>query len=185
MRLFVALELPEATRAALRDLMARLEPLARGARWVRAEGMHLTVKFIGEFPEEKLPALREALSRVRSAEPARMKFRGLGCFPNDRRPRVLWAGVEASASLAALAAEVDAALAPLGVARESRAYVPHLTLARFREPSPQPRLQNELAKSKAWEFGEAVASEFYLFESKLSPRGAEYRKLETFSFVRS
>jgi len=185
MRLFVALETPEAARAALQELIVQLEPLTHDARWVRTEGMHLTVKFIGEMTEEKLPALRAALAAVRSPAPVRMTFRGLGCFPSERRARVLWAGVEASANLPELARDLDSALAPLGVAREDRPYVPHLTLARFREPKPQSRLQAELESWKTKEFGQSETGEFFLFESKLSPRGAEYRKLETFSFVRS
>src|SRR3990167_1334580 len=105
MRLFVALELTEGVRAALRELVARLEPAGADLRWVRPQGMHLTLKFIGETPEAKLPLLREALARVRSPKPVEMEFHGLGYFPNERRPRVFWVGIEASDNLPALASE--------------------------------------------------------------------------------
>jgi 2'-5' RNA ligase len=184
MRLFVALELTEAVRAALRALVARLEPAGADLRWVRPDGMHLTLKFIGELPEAKLPAIREALARVRSARPVALEFRGLGYFPNERRPRVFWVGVEASDNLPVLAADVEAALEPLGVPRESRPFAPHLTLGRFKSPNRLERLQQEIARLPATEFGRVETAEFALFQSRLSPRGAEYTRLESFPFTR-
>jgi 2'-5' RNA ligase len=184
MRLFVALELTEAVRAALRALVARLEPAGADLRWVRPDGMHLTLKFIGELPEAKLPLLRKALARVRSARPVALEFRGLGYFPNERRPRVFWVGVEASDNLPVLAADVEAALEPLGVPRESRPFAPHLTLGRFKSPNRLERLQQEIARLPATEFGRVETAEFALFQSRLSPRGAEYTRLESFPVTR-
>src|SRR5579862_2857826 len=131
MRLFVALDIPEAVRTSVAALVARLRPLCPDARWARMEGVHVTLKFIGETPEEKLEAIEAALANVPTAAPVAVKFRGAGFFPNARRPRVLWAGVEGGPELSALAREVDSALAPLGIPREDRAFSPHLTLARF------------------------------------------------------
>lgn len=184
MRLFVALELTDEVHTALRELVARLEPAGADLRWVRREGMHLTLKFIGEVPEAKLPLIQEALARVRSAAPVEMKFRGLGYFPHERRPRVFWVGVEASANLPELAAEVEAALEPLGIARENRPYAPHLTLGRFKTLSRLARLQEEIARLPSTEFGRVETAEFALFQSRLSPRGAEYTRLQTFPFAR-
>jgi len=184
MRLFVALELSDAVRDAIRDLNGRLQRARADVRWVRPEGMHLTLKFIGEVSEEKLAPIKQALSAPRSAKPVEMNFRGLGYFPNERRPRVLWAGIEASENLAEMAAQVEAALEPLGVERENRPFVPHLTLGRFKGSKRLDLLQKEIAALPSTEFGRIVTSEFFLFQSKLSPKGAEYTKLERFAFVR-
>lgn len=131
MRLFVALDFPDAVRQALRELIARLKPACRSAKWVRPEAMHITLKFIGEVTADKLAPIRAALASVHSITPVEMQFRGLGFFPNERRPRVLWCGIAASANLAELAASVERTLLPLGITAESRDFVPHLTLARF------------------------------------------------------
>ncbi len=185
MRLFVALELSDAVRDAIRDLNGRLQRARADVRWVHPEGMHLTLKFIGEVSEETLGPIKQALSSARSAKPVEMNFRGLGYFPNERRPRVLWAGIEASENLAELVAQVEAALEPLGVERENRPFVPHLTLGRFKDSKRLDLLQKEIAVLPSTEFGRIVTSEFFLFRSKLSPKGAEYTKLERFAFVRS
>ncbi|HXE74096.1 MAG TPA: RNA 2',3'-cyclic phosphodiesterase [Candidatus Xenobia bacterium] len=185
MRLFVALELSDAVRAAVREAIGRLQRARADVRWARAEGMHLTLKFIGEVSEGKLAAIRQALAAVRSPQPVEMNFRGLGYFPNQRRPRVLWVGIDASANLTELVAQMETALEPLGIERENRAFVPHLTLGRFKSDRRLARLQEEIAALPTSEFGHVETGEFFLFQSKLSPKGAEYTKLERFDFVRS
>ena len=185
MRLFVALELSDAVRMTVRELLDRLQRARADVRWVRPEGMHLTLKFIGEVPEEKVAPIKRALAQAASAKPVAMAFRGLGYFPNERRPRVLWIGIEASENLAELAAQLEAALEPLGIARENRPFVPHLTLGRFKSAKRLAQLQEEVAALPSTEFGRIEAGEFFLFQSKLSPKGAEYSKLERFAFVRS
>lgn len=184
MRLFVALDFPDAVRDAIRGLIAQLKPESRSARWVRPEGMHITLKFLGETDPSRLDPIRSALSAVHSSQPVEMRFRGLGFFPNGRRPRVFWIGVDASSNLAELAADVDRALTPLGFALESRAFVPHLTLARFESPKGTESLVRKVSELGGAEFGSARESQFYLFQSILKPSEAEYRCLETFAFVK-
>lgn len=184
MRLFVALELSEAVRAAVRELIGRLERARADLRWVRPEGMHLTLKFIGEVPEEKLEPIRAALGGATSPQPVTLDFRELGYFPSERRPRVLWVGVHASDNLPPLAAQIEAALEPLGIEREDRDYAPHLTLGRFKSPKRVDKLQEEIAALPSTEFGRIETDEFFLFQSKLSPTGAQYTKLQAFPFVR-
>lgn len=192
MRLFVALEIPDKTRTALAELVAGLKPKCPLARWVRPEGMHVTLKFIGHVPPESLPAIHKALARIHSAGPIEIQFRGLGFFPSDIRPRVFWCGVQASANAAALAAEMDRALATLGVEQEGRPFAPHLTLARFKEDEHRGRAKHSngiaeivsLAREmQAKDFGALSAREFHLFESKTKPSGAEYSRLDTFHFT--
>ena len=189
MRLFVALEIPAGVKAELETLIARLKPLYRAARWARPEGMHVTLKFIGheiaDSDTEKLAAARAALATVKSAAPVDIQFRGTGFFPDASRPRVIWCGVHASANLAPLVLDLENKLAPLGIPPEARPFVPHLTLARFKAPEGLSALAREAEKSAATEFGSSRETQFHLFESKLNPRGAEYRKIESFAFVRA
>jgi 2'-5' RNA ligase len=184
LRLFVALDFPDPVRRALDELMARLKPICRGARWVRTEAMHTTLKFIGETDAKKFDAIRVALAPVRSAEAVEMHFRGVGFFPNERRPRVAWCGVKATANLAVLAQDIERALEPLGYARETRPFVPHLTLARFSSPQGLEEVVRAAEELKSYEFGAAREVEFHLYESILKPSGAEYRRLATFPFLK-
>ena len=183
MRLFVALDLPEYVREALNNLIAHLKLTCPKVRWVRPEGMHITLKFIGEADPGKLGAIRAALETVHSGAPVEINLRGVGFFPNERRPHTAWCGVEASPNLAPLAAEIARALKPLGFPAESRQFVPHLTLARFKSPDGLERLVSAARDLKSQEFGSVRESEFHLFQSFLKPSGAEHQRLATFRFV--
>lgn len=183
MRLFVALEIPSEIRRALAGIIKRLEGVARGARWVHAEGIHVTLKFIGETPPEKVAEIEAALSGVRSGAAVEAHFLGAGFFPNDRHPRVFWIGVDASPNLAELAAAVDGRLTKLGIAAESRAYKPHLTLARFKSEDGLPLLREAVRNLEPLDIGTMRASELHLFRSELLPGGARYTRLASFPFL--
>jgi RNA 2',3'-cyclic 3'-phosphodiesterase len=188
-RLFVALEISSAVRetlaAMIDELRAADAPSSKTkARWVRAENVHVTLKFIGHVDAGKLDAIRTELAEIRSDAPVELHFRGIGFFPNDRRPRVFWAGVEASPNLATLAGEIDARLSRVGIPCETRAFAPHLTLARFDPPSISEALRAAARKNGAREFGSVRTGEFHFFESKTRPTGADYTHLSSFSFVK-
>ncbi len=183
MRLFVALDLSAEIRASVANLIERLAPAAREMKWVNPAGLHLTLKFIGGQPEERLEAIAAALAAVPATGVMEIAFRGVGFFPNERRPRVFWIGVEAPESLSRLARDMEQALVPLGVAAETRAFSPHLTLARMKEPRPVPRLLEELAGLDSREFGLMAAEEFVLYQSRLSPAGAQYTRLKAFPLL--
>jgi 2'-5' RNA ligase len=182
MRVFVALDIPDAVRTAISDLVLKLRPLCRNARWVRIESAHVTLKFIGEVPPDKVEAVKAVLAPLRTHNPIEMKFRNVGFFPDERRPRVFWAGIEAGPALGELAAAMETALEPLGIAREQRAFSPHLTLARFESPNRLDRLRDAIAAAGPLEFGRTVAEEFHLYQSVLKRGGAEYTRLVTFCF---
>jgi 2'-5' RNA ligase len=182
-RVFVALDVPEEVRGALGYVISRLRETGSGARWIRPEGMHITLKFIGETPEATIPPIRGALAGLRSPSPVEMSFRGLGFFPDARRPRVFWAGIESSPNLGEIAASVERALEPLGFPREARPFHPHLTLARLQPGVATDRLREAVKRLGAAEFGAARAAEFYLYQSVLKPSGAEYTRLASFPFV--
>jgi 2'-5' RNA ligase len=185
MRLFVALDIPEEVRTQLAAFTARLRPACRNARWVRIEGLHVTLKFIGEMSEEKLESIQVALAAVPTRAPIPITYRGLGFFPDDRRPHILWAGIKSGPELAALAAAVDAALGPLGIPGEQREFTPHLTIARLESPRLLESFQNAVREAGRLAFGRATAENFHLYQSVLKPGGSEYTRLATFSFAGS
>jgi RNA 2',3'-cyclic 3'-phosphodiesterase len=185
-RLFVALEISPAVRDHLAALMNELCALeskssAKRPRWVRAENLHVTLKFIGHIEPGRLDAIRAHLAKVRSEAPLDLRFRGLGLFPNAERPRVLWAGIAASENLTSLAGDVDATLATLGIPSEGRAFIPHLTLARCAPSGISAALGAALDSAR--NFGEWRTNRFHLIESKLKPSGAEYTTLQSFVFT--
>jgi len=184
MRLFVALDFPDAIRAAIRDLMTKLKPLCKDARWVRPEGMHVTLKFIGHVADDKFEPIVHALSGVHSNAPVKMNFRGIGFFPTERRPRVCWCGIEASPNLTKLAKDVEQVLLPLEIEAEGREYVPHLTLARLDSAKRTEKLVEAAAELKSLDLGSARETGFHLFRSVLKRSGAEYFKLKSFRFVK-
>lgn len=188
MRLFVALEIPTEVRdgfgALITELRAADSSFSKNrARWVRPENLHVTLKFIGHVDAGKLDAIQAALAEVRVDRQIELRFRGLGFFPNGKRPRVFWAGIEASPNLAPLAAEIEARLAKVGISGETREFAPHLTLARFDPPGISDGLSAIAQENVAREFGAVRTGEFHLFESKTKSSGAEYTRLASFSFA--
>ena len=183
MRLFVALEIPSAVRENFAALLTALRAFSPQTRWVRAENLHITLKFIGEVPEAKLAAIRGVLAGVRSDQTVTLDFRELGFFPNEKHPRVFWAGIEASPNLKTLAAEINKATEKAGIPPEKRPFSPHLTLARFEPPRLTKQLRAAIQEHAARNFGSLRTSEFHLIESKLKPSGAEYTRLESFPFA--
>jgi 2'-5' RNA ligase len=182
-RLFIAIDIPENIRTGFASLLKEFRAVAPQAKWVRAENLHVTLKFLGETEPAKLGALQNVLAGVRSPAPVNLEFRGLGFFPNEKRPRVFWAGMEASPNLKTLAADIDQAAHRLGFPLEARPFTPHLTLARFSLPGIPPKLLLAVNEKKAQSFGSLRTQELHLIESKLKPTGAEYTTLQTFRFA--
>lgn len=183
MRLFVALDIPEETRERLRDLVAQLAPAGRGARWVRPEGIHVTLKFIGWLEDAKVAEVQQHLANVPRRNAIPIAFRNFGFFPHEKRPRVFYVGIEAGAELAALAGEIEAQLEPLELPKEDRAYTPHLTLARFKTNEGLAEMRKILSSLPSRDFGGARPTEFHLYQSVLKSTGAIYTKLATYSFA--
>jgi len=180
MRAFIAIDLPDSLHAALTDAQQSFRGLCHDARWTRPEGIHLTLKFLGEISDVQSKQVVEALAQVGAFEAFSVEVKGFGFFPQAHRPRVLWAGVAAPPALAGLAAKVETHMEKIGFAREDRAFSPHLTLARFQVPRPQPALEAAIAERANASLGKFEAPEFFLFESKLSPQAAHYRKVMRF-----
>ena len=179
MRLFTAIDIPPDVKATLATLIDPLRPLAK-LHWIPVEKLHITTKFIGEWPdkpEARLDELKRALSAVRSSGPVEIAIRRIGWLPNPRSARMLYTGVETNDSLTALAAATEQAAASIGVPIEDRIYRPHVTLARTRKRVPLDALKQALAGIELSAIGSYRASSFALY---LSAAG-KYTKLQEFS----
>jgi RNA 2',3'-cyclic 3'-phosphodiesterase len=181
MRIFIALDIPGEVRTRLAKYAERLRAYAPEARWSRVEGLHLTLKFIGEVKDEKFKQISGALAAIKAA-PITVSFSNAGFFPTPRSPRVFWAGVESGQELPALAAAIDNSLEKLGIEREKRAYSPHLTLARAgADPGSLKGLAPLLEREAPPQFGTMTAREFWIYRSELGRGGSKYTKLERFT----
>jgi len=197
MRLFSALDIDDEIRERIARFAEAVSGFAPDARWARPDSLHVTLKFIGEQPEPILEDINGALGTIAAGAVA-LQFRGYGFFPTAKAPRVFWIGIEAGPELATLAAAVDQQTARLGVAKEDRAFSPHLTLARggvrgtYSSGSPHrhkenrpnrsfQRLQEKLAALPTPEFGTMTAHEFFLYQSELGRGGSRYTKLSRFA----
>lgn len=198
-RLFVALELPTHVIEALASLRTGLD----GARWVRPEQMHLTMRFLGDVPADAVHTVVSAMATV-TASSFELAIHGVGVFPGGRRPpRVLWAGVRPHEPLGALKSAIDGALDPiLGGDPETRsaggddsgdrpcgrasgrAFAPHLTVARFKEPPVRGELQAYLAAHAALGSASWVADHVVLFQSHLGAAGARHVPLVRVALAR-
>ena len=170
-RLFVALDLPEAIRARLTMLQAGVP----GARWVRAESLHLTLRFIGEVDGGVAEDLDMMLRRVR-ARAFSFRLSGVGHFGPDRKPHMLWAGVDRSEALAGLRDRVERAAVSAGLPVEDRKFMPHVTLARLKDPS-LPRVRRWLTEQALFGSANIHADRMVLFRSHLGRDGALYEPL--------
>lgn len=177
MRLFTGLSLPPDASQQVTALIHRLRPLA-SLSWTKPEKLHVTTKFIGEWPESRLPELKAALLTVRASEPVSIHLRGIGWMPNPLRPFSVHADVEPTPELAALNENLEAALEPLGIAREQRRFRPHVTIARIRKSEPIGNLRREV-EQLSFDLIPFRAESFILY---LSDSGT-YTKLEEYPLI--
>lgn len=180
MRLFTGLSINPSVVERLYDLLRPLMPKAR-LQWSPPSNFHVTTKFLGEWPEEKLKLVVDALERMRKPGPFTIEVERLGVYPNPYSPRVLWAGIRAPQGLAQLAHDTDEALAAVGVPREKRVYSPHITLARIKPDSPVRVVKDALEKYAGMQFGATEEKEFHLYQSRPAAGGSVYEKLSTFA----
>lgn len=183
LRTFIAVDIP----AHLQQLTLQKTEALRNAlgtslvRWVAAENLHLTLKFLRDVS----PANVEVLTQMLRTEAALiqafdMQVRGLGSFPNSKRPRVLFIGIQAPAALEALYRGIESACARLGYESETRGFSPHLTIGRVRQDVPalgQQKIRSELARTTIDSLGSARVDSVHLYRSDLKPGGAVYTKL--------
>jgi 2'-5' RNA ligase len=179
MRLFTGLSIDPEVLEKLARVLEKLRPSAK-LKWSPVENLHITSKFIGEWPDAKPGELEAALASVEPTGPIRIGISGFGFFPNPHRPRVFFAGVQASPEAHELARRIDETLATIGVKKEDRPYMPHLTLARIKNENVQ-GLREQIASMTDFDFGSFEAVEFHLYLS----RAGTYQILSSYSVLRT
>jgi len=175
-RLFVAIDLPASAKDQL--LRLRQDDLPPG-RWSRREALHLTLHFIGHVPEGVAKAYQNALRQV-DVPAFALRIAGVGQFPIEARPKIIWAGVENTAALRALHEAVGQALAAEGFKREKRPYQPHITLMRFRKPLRRGLASRWLSRHLDFHTEALPIAQFVLYESELTPAGAIYTRRQVY-----
>jgi RNA 2',3'-cyclic 3'-phosphodiesterase len=182
-RSFLAFSLPDAFRNVIEDVLPDLRDASRDVKWVRPGSVHLTVVFLGSLPEGSLAGVKQAAAGAcTGVAPFRLAVKGTGFFPNPRRPRVVWLGLEGEIErMGSLRDALQDALEPFGIQRETRPFRPHLTLGRFRKQGRMNRsLEEAMARHQDVSSPECTLSELVLFRSDLRPTGAVYTALERF-----
>jgi 2'-5' RNA ligase len=181
MRLFTALDLPPETALLLERLLTALRPEA-AIKWSPLDNLHITTKFIGEWPEARLDELDAALTALRFREPLNIDLHDLGWFPNAHSPRVLWAGVDGGSQLLDFAAQTEEALVSLGIAKDPHGFTPHLTLARIKNPVPLQSLRAKVEELQTVAIGHFQATNFCLYRSDPGSNASIYRKIRSYPF---
>ena len=177
-RTFVAVSISEKAREVVAEMVASMQDFGSGVRWVKPENLHLTLKFLGDVEEKKLPELEEALKlSAENINPFNYELVNIGCFPNYKRPRVLWVGVEDSEDqLLLLHQNIESEFTKQDFPKESRKFTPHLTIARVKDFR---KCESVISKFSDYNFGshKNVVEEVLLMKSDLYPSGAKYTKL--------
>ena len=178
-RAFIAVEIDSTTARRIAAAIEQLKTRIAAIRWIGTGNFHLTLKFLGNIDESKIEPIGAALVEALQPFPRlTINAKGLGVFPNLKRPRVLWVGLVGNA-LGSLQATVASALLPLGFAPEEKTFTPHLTIGRWRQGSRAERnLEQELGKWCDYPFGSSPVDEVILFQSELKPAGAIHRRLK-------
>lgn len=179
MRTFIAIELDTQIKKALEHLIAKLKSSPCDVRWVKPQGMHLTLKFLGKVTAEMTFEVAKVMDSVCKKYPAfPLKLDGTGTFPpGSRRPRVVWVGVQTNNILLNLQKELEGEMAKIHFPPEKRTYRPHLTLGRIKSGHGLLPLIGQLESENKSEFGSMTVDEIILYESTLKPTGAEYTKI--------
>ena len=175
-RTFIAVEVTPAIRTRLVAMQRELASAAQEVKWVEEENLHVTLKFLGQVDEREVHTVcRLVQEAVAGQAPFDMTVAGIGAFPNENRPRVIWAGVTAGGpELIRIHGDLEPVLRAEGYPREDRPYTPHITLGRIRQIKPNPQLAAALQQHQAWEGGHRQVREVLVMASELSSDGPHY-----------
>jgi 2'-5' RNA ligase len=178
-RTFIAIEIPEETKKAMAEVQARLKGSGAEAIWTRPEGIHLTLKFLGEVPEENIGEITAALTQVVEGRARfRLKAAGIGVFPNEKNPRVVWIGISGELDkLRRLQVRVEEQMVRLGFEPEDRRFTPHLTLGRIKHLLLRRSWMHALDGVRDVSLPEFDVTAIRLMKSELMPTGAVYTEL--------
>ena len=177
-RTFIAVELPDNLKREADKLIVGLKPFAEGVRWVKAANLHFTLRFLGDIERDAVSILDNNLkNNLADIKPFPLKLSGLGCFPNMRRPRVVWVGADGDMDeLKKLAQSVESACRNSGFEKADKPFSAHLTIGRVKYPEGLDKLINSLQNTK-FESEQFQVDKVVVFKSDLSPRGPTYTPL--------
>ncbi|HLA42343.1 MAG TPA: RNA 2',3'-cyclic phosphodiesterase [Aggregatilineales bacterium] len=187
-RVFISINLPPALEIVLQaQIKALRDMLPSGAvRWVNPGGIHLTLKFPGYVPVNQLDSVKAATRQaVQGCSPFELRVMEAGCFPNYKRPKVIWIGLKgAEASLQALRGSVENHIAPLGYPTETRPFHPHLTLGRVKTQNSREMMSigQVIRETEIGEIGKLTCDAVHVMQSTLTPSGAQYQSLASYAF---
>ena len=178
-RSFIAIELPTGTRSSLEGITGKLKASAGDVRWVKTDDIHLTLKFLGDVEEERIPDIGGCIEQcVMGITPFTIAVRGMGAFPSDHSPQVIWiAAADESGTLSRMQLSLEDGLARLGFKKEKRPFSPHLTLGRLKSPRGKDAVRRALTEFKNADCGSCTADAVCLFKSELKPGGAVHTRL--------
>lgn len=181
-RLFFAVDIPEPTLVSAERILETFDIPPNHVRWVHVRNLHITLKFLGDIEQDRVPALCEAAREAAAGfGPMDLIIEGMGIFPNIHHPRVVWFGVGGeSANLAALEAELAKKLEPLGFEPDERPFAPHLTIGRVKSALARGELLRLVHNNQKVRVGPAPVDALHLYESRLSPGGSIYTRIESF-----
>ncbi len=184
LRLFIALELSDQQKKEMHELQQRTKQYLKGVRWVRPQGMHLTLKFLGDTEESRVEQVQDILKQAsEQIDPFAIKYGSSGVFPGPKKARVLWVGLKDGEEKAKLLANIlEEGFCKIGFKKEKRHYSPHLTIGRLRNPQPEEMVKKYLEKESTFLSSSVEAQSVILYQSKISVQGAEYTVLCRKSF---
>jgi RNA 2',3'-cyclic 3'-phosphodiesterase len=179
-RLFIAMELSDKQRHEVVNFQNELKHKLNSVRWVKTEGLHLTLKFIGEIEDTNIDLIKKVIDNVtHSYQPFELNFSGCGVFPSAANARVIWVAVKSGGSIVTdLADKLDSELAGIGFKPEKRSYHPHLTIGRIRQPIDEKTIKDMIDAAEIFITSPTVIDGVTLFESKLTRQGAQYRSVD-------
>jgi RNA 2',3'-cyclic 3'-phosphodiesterase len=174
-RCFVAINLDERLKRDLYHATEELRDMQCDVKWIPMENVHITLKFLGDTPEEFIPKIGERLAAVSGTHtPFSMKLHGAGVFPDRRRPRVVWIDILDSDELTKLQKKVEESLVFIGFKEDNRPFTPHLTIGRVRSPKGNASLVRMVETLKENDFGIIKVEKISLMKSDLKPSAAQY-----------
>ncbi len=185
LRCFIAIEIPEAIRKSIADIIDSLKKSGSDVKWAADENIHITLQFLGKTEEALIPTIKEALVKILSPYfPFYIKITNVGCFPNERRPRVIWVGIEEPQALIHLHEDIADELVKFGYQKEERGFTPHVTIGRVKSNKNMNELLKRLEELRAMRFSDFEAQNITLMKSELKPSGAKYYGLAEIPFGR-
>ena len=185
LRCFIAIEIPETIRKSVGDIVENLKKSGSDVKWIAPENIHITIQFLGETEESLIASIKESLEKILAPHhPFCIKIADAGCFPDGRRPRIIWVGMEDSQNLIHLYKDIANEMTRFGYQKEDRAFTPHITIGRVKSQRKMGELLKRLDEFKGICFADFEVQKITLMKSELKPSGAKYYSLAEIPFGR-